>query len=431
MDSVDFALTPIPGIRDLEIQLLPLSIPRPGFDVTYRVITKNVGTAAITNAVVGFKHDARQTYNFASRPEAGIAADSVWWGPFTLNPFSIDTLYINFTLDAPPILANGDTLNNKVTANPIIADYTMANNQAILREIVRGSFDPNDKTEIHAGTLTTTQYANGEYLQYLIRFQNTGTDTAFFITVKDTLQQKLDLTTLEIISASHPFTFKLDGQIATWDFKKILLPDSTSDEVGSHGFIVFRVKPKTGLIVGEEFTNKVAIYFDYNLPVITNKEKTILGNTNGLCPNGSASFISGLSGSTYQWQVNTGAGYVNITNGGIYSDVTTEVLRLTNIPTSYRGYKYRCVVNGTTYSPENKIRFEVTWTGAINTAWENPSNWDCGVLPDSKTDVVIPVSARYPLVGVAGSCFSLQLAPSSTLVVKTGFNLMIAGNSGF
>ena len=39
MDSVDFALTPIPGIRDLEIQLLPLSIPRPGFDVTYRVFT--------------------------------------------------------------------------------------------------------------------------------------------------------------------------------------------------------------------------------------------------------------------------------------------------------------------------------------------------------------------------------------------------------
>jgi uncharacterized repeat protein (TIGR01451 family) len=430
-DSVDFALTPIPGFRDIEIQLLSLTTPRPGFQTTYRIITKNVAPTNINNVVVGFKYDSRLTYNSASRSENGMAVDSVWWGPFSLNAFTTDTLYVNFVLDAPPLLINGDTITNKVVANPVLGDYTTVNNQAVLRERVRGSFDPNDKTEVHAGTLSTTQYANGEYLQYLIRFQNTGTDTAFFITVKDTLQQKLDLTTLEVISASHPFTFKLEGQVATWDFKKILLPDSTSNEAGSHGFIVLRVKPKTGLIVGDEFTNKAAIYFDFNLPVITNEDKTLLGNNNGLCPNGSVALTSGLTGSTYQWQVNTGGSYVNLANGGIYSDVTSATLRLANIPTSYRGYKYRCVVNSNTYSPENKLRFEVTWTGAINTAWENPSNWDCGVLPDSKTDVVIPVSARYPLVGIAASCYSLQLAPNSNVVIKTGFNLLIAGVSGF
>jgi hypothetical protein len=430
-DSVNFALTPIPGIKDLEIELLPLSTPRPGFDVSYRIITNNAGPLIANNVVVGFKYDSRQTFSLASRPTTGMAVDSIWWGPFTINAFSKDTLYANFILDAPPLLVNGDTLTNKVIAYPLVGDNTPTNNQAILREGVRGSFDPNDKTEVHAGTLTTTQYANGEYLQYLIRFQNTGTDTAFFITVKDTLQQKLDLTTLEVISTSHPFTFKLEGQVATWDFKKILLPDSTSDEAGSHGFIVFRVKPKTGLIVGDEFTNKAAIYFDFNLPVITNEDKTILGNNNGLCPNGSVWFTSGLTGSTYQWQVNTGSGYVNLANGGIYSNVTSSVLRLSNVPTSLRGNKYRCLVNSTTYSPENKLRFEVTWTGAINTAWENPSNWDCGVLPDSKTDVVVPVGARYPLVGIAASCYSLQLSPSSTVSVKTGFNLLIAGVSGF
>ncbi len=429
-DSVNFALTPIPGIKDLEIQILPLSTPRPGFDVTYRVITKNVGTTTVSNAVVGFKYDTRQTYNFASRIEAGLAADSVWWGPFALNAFDIDTLYVNFTLDAPPLLANGDTLSNTVTANPVVGDYTPANNRATLRERVQGSFDPNDKTEAHAGTLTTTQYAGGEYLQYLIRFQNTGTDTAFFITVKDTLQQKLNLSTFEVLSASHPFTFKLDGQVASWDFKKILLPDSTTDEAGSHGFILFRVKPKTGLAVGDEFTNNAAIYFDYNLPVITNLDKTILGSNAGVCPNGNVSFTSGLTGSTYQWQVNTGTGYTNLANGGIYSDVTSAVLRLTNVPTSLRGYRYRCVVNGNIFSPENILRFAVLWTGAASTAWENAANWDCGVLPDAKTDVIIPLCVNYPLVNSNRSCYSLQLSPSSIVTVKTGFNLTITGLSG-
>jgi hypothetical protein len=431
MDSVDFALTPIPGINDLEIQVLPMSTPRPGFPVTYRIITKNVGTTTLNNVVVGFKKDTRQLYNSASRPSNGIVADSIWWGPFTLNAFGIDTLYANFTLKAPPLLNNGDTITNTVTANPITGDYTMANNRAVIREIVRGSFDPNDKKESHGGTLTTTQYAGGEYLEYLIRFQNTGTDTAFFVTVKDTLQQKLDLNTLEIVSASHPFTFNLEGQVATWDFKKILLPDSASSQAGSNGFILFRVKPKTGLVVGDIFSNKAAIYFDFNLPVITNEDKTLLGNKNTTCPNGSISFESGLTGTTYQWQMNDGTGYIDLTNGGIYSGVTSSVLRLANVPTSLRGNKYRCLVNGINYSPENILRFSVTWKGTLSTAWGNPSNWDCGVLPDSKTDVVIPVSVRYPLVGIAASCYSLQLAPSSSVTVTTGFNLLIAGVSGF
>jgi hypothetical protein len=430
-DSVDFALTPIPGINDLEIQILPLSTPRPGFPVTYRVITKNVGPSNLNNVVIGFKKDSRQLYNSASRTATGILVDSIWWGPFTLNAFTNDTLYTNFTLKAPPLLNNADTITNTVTANPVIGDYTIPNNKATLKEVVRGSFDPNDKKESHGGTFTTTQYASGDYLEYLIRFQNTGTDTAFFVTVKDTLQQKLDLNTLEIISSSHPFTFSLEGQVATWDFKKILLPDSASNQVGSNGFILFRVKPKAGLIVGDIFTNKAAIYFDFNLPVITNEDNTLLGNKNSTCPNGNITFESGLVGTTYQWQVNDGNGYIDLSNGGIYSDVTNSVLRVSNMPTSLRGYKYRCLVNGNNYSPENLIKFEVKWTGAINTAWENPSNWDCGVLPDNKTDVIIPSSIRYPLVGIAGACYSLQLAPSSSVNVKTGFTLLIAGSSGF
>ena len=428
-DSFDFALTPKPNIKDLEVQLLPLNTPRPGFAATYRIITKNVGTATINNVIIGFKKDSREIYQSASRPNNGIAADSIWWGPFTLNAFDIDTLNINVTLAVPPTLNNGDTLTETVTANPVINDSSATNNIYTLREITHGSFDPNEKTEIHAGTLSTTQYANADYLQYQVSFQNTGSDTAFFITVKDTLQAGLDLKSLEIVASSHPYAFRLDGNVATWDFKNIKLPDNTTNEAASHGFILFKVKAAKGLAVGDEFSNKAAIYFDYNLPVITNQEKTVIGSKAANCPGTDVTFVAGLTGSNYQWQVNNGTGYINLTNTGIYSGVNTASLKLLAPPTNMYGYKFRCVVNGTTNSPENKLRFGVQWKGTTSSAWENPLNWTCGVLPDAQTEVIIPVTTTYPFLASNAACYSLRLSAGSTVTVKTGFKLLITGTT--
>jgi hypothetical protein len=52
------------------------------------------------------------------------------------------------------------------------------------------------------------------------------------------------------------------------------------------------------------------------------------------------------SGLTYQWQVNDGSGFVNITNTGVYSGAFTDSLQLTSPPVSMSGYKYRVIVSG-------------------------------------------------------------------------------------
>ena len=44
----------------------------------------------------------------------------------------------------------------------------------------------------------------------------------------------------------------------------------------------------------------------------------------------------------YQWQVNTGSGFTDITNNAIYTGATTATLHLNNVPLSYNGYTYRC-----------------------------------------------------------------------------------------
>ncbi len=63
------------------------------------------------------------------------------------------------------------------------------------------------------------------------------------------------------------------------------------------------------------------------------------------CAEGDTSFtVTATNGSIFQWQVDEGSGFTNITNNTIYSGATTNTLTVQNIPLSYSGYLYRCMV---------------------------------------------------------------------------------------
>jgi uncharacterized repeat protein (TIGR01451 family) len=143
-----------------------------------------------------------------------------------------------------------------------------------------GSFDPNDKQGRE--TITPAQVANGDFLEYTIRFQNTGTDTAFTVVVADTLANALQAKTLKIVSASHNMRVNSQDSIVYFEFLNILLPDSNANEPLSHGFVRFQIKPQTNLMLGQTIQNKAAIYFDYNAPVITNTVTTTVANVTGI-----------------------------------------------------------------------------------------------------------------------------------------------------
>jgi hypothetical protein len=50
-------------------------------------------------------------------------------------------------------------------------------------------------------------------------------------------------------------------------FEGINLP---FDDDNNDGFVLFKIKTASDLIVGDSFDNSAAIYFDYNFPVMTN-----------------------------------------------------------------------------------------------------------------------------------------------------------------
>lgn len=133
----------------------------------------------------------------------------------------------------------------------------------------QGAFDPNDKRAFPAGYGEEHAITPETRLEYLIRFQNTGTDTAFTVLVHDTLSPYLDPTTIEVGAASHEFEWKLTDRLLVFHFADIMLPDSNVNEPASHGFIQFKIKPQSDAPLKTVIPNEAAIYFDFNEPILT------------------------------------------------------------------------------------------------------------------------------------------------------------------
>ena len=146
------------------------------------------------------------------------------------------------------------------------------------------------------------------------------------------------------------------------------------------------------------------------------------------CADGNLYIQSDIIGTTYQWQQNSGSGFVNIANSATYAGVTTDVLQLKNAPSSWYGYQYRCLVNGISYSTAKKIKIATIWTGAVSNSWNNAGNWSCGKVPDANTDVFIYSGVTNNLV-VAGSvsCRSLTAETGTVVTVTTGGSVIITG----
>ena len=285
-DTVNFAFFPQPNVTDLRIYLIPHGSFVAGRELLYTLKYINVGTVIQKGKIIMNKFD-KADFLSASPNFNSLMKDTIVWEYANLLPS--ETRYIYIVMKAPLIsdIPIGDSIKTIVNIYPTLTDTVKSDNTFMLKEQMLASFDPNDKSMITGNHFTTDQVKNGEYLTYLIRFQNTGTFKAFNIMVQDTLDDQLDLGTFEMISASHEYKLKInDSKRLEWLFDNIMLPDSSSDEKGSHGFICYRIKPKRNLVKGNKIKNTAYIYFDYNAPVVTNTslipiEDVVITNSEG------------------------------------------------------------------------------------------------------------------------------------------------------
>ncbi len=242
----------------------------PGFNGTYNIYLTNY-TSLPTSGTVCIDLPSQVNYVSASPAAASVSGNTVCFNYTNLGGFSSASFYVTFytpvgtTLGTPTVAVVTATVASGVDVNPACNTYTYT-------RPVTGSFDPNDKTVSPSGV-----GANGDIqlneteFNYLIRFQNTGNGPAVNIVVDDTISNLLDLQSLEVFNVSHAYEVELlPNNLLRFKFDNIMLPDSTSDEPGSHGHIQFRINKLNPATVGEVIENTAYIYFDFNEPVITN-----------------------------------------------------------------------------------------------------------------------------------------------------------------
>ena len=267
----DFCITAKGIHKDLEVSILPLLPARPGFDASYKIIYKNKGNTVLSGVVTLTFNDAVLDFVSSMPTVNNQVTDKLSWDYSNLEPFETREINVVLNVNSPmetPAVNNGDRLSFNALITPVSGDEKPVDNSFALRQSVVGSFDPNDKTCLEGDVLTPELI--GEYVHYLIRFENTGTYPAQNIVVKDLIDlTKFDIPTLVPTKASHEFVTKIsDGNKVEFIFENINLPfdDATND-----GYIAFKIKTLPTLVTGDSFTNEANIYFDYNFPILTNK----------------------------------------------------------------------------------------------------------------------------------------------------------------
>jgi len=281
--NINIPVTTIPAL-DLNVNVY-CGTPRPGFQTWNSITYRNAGTVSTSNTIVSFDLDPLLTYIGSTPAPTTISGNHFEFNVGTLAPGQYGSIYINAIV---PTIQNGGTLgtpiDNAASISIFGGEQTPIDNSYACSTPIVGSYDPNEK-EVFAENMSPSGAIDvtGRKMYYTVHFQNTGTDTAFTIIVRDTISNLLDLNSLELLTASHAYTAKiLPDRTLELTFNNILLVDSNKNETLSHGYFNYSIHTKPGLVNGDNIANTAAIYFDFNLPIITNTVNTPVQTSVGI-----------------------------------------------------------------------------------------------------------------------------------------------------
>lgn len=262
----NFCVTANGVLPNAEIVVAPVTPARPGFDAEYKIVYKNTGNQILSGQVYFYYQDAVLDLVSTSVPTSAEATGLLTWNYTDLYPFESRSINVTLNVNGPmetPAVNNGDELifnvgTNPINGNEIVFPYY---------QTVVGSFDPNDIICLEGENEAPS--AIGNYLHYIVNFENTGTAPAENVVVKvDIDATKYDVPSLQLLNGSHPVEARVNDNTAEFIFKGINL------ETNGHGNILLKIRSKESLDAGDTVTKKANIFFDYNFPVLTNDAST-------------------------------------------------------------------------------------------------------------------------------------------------------------
>ena len=268
----NFCLSPIAPFTDTEIVIAPLTTARPGFDARYIITYKNKGNVTISGQLSFNYNDTILDLILPAFQSPGVLI----FNYTDLLPFESRSFYVTLNVNSPtetPAVNIGDILNFSATINTTLLDEIPSDNLFSYNQTVVGSFDPNDITCIEGESVAASEIGN--YLHYVINFENTGTFQAENIVVKTTIDpNQFDINSLQLLSASNPVDARITGNVVEFIFHQIML------DTGGHGNVLLKVKSKNNLQQGDIVSKRADIFFDYNAPIDTGIANTTFQSLN-------------------------------------------------------------------------------------------------------------------------------------------------------
>ena len=225
----DFAYQPLGNFDDVCVTITPLSQFRSGLNATYQISYGNYGTTTIAPTVY-FYPATNVTFLSATLTPSQITPDSVVWSLPAMLPFQTGSIIITVNVDLG--LPISTLINSRAHIEPYITDANPSCNNSNWEVYTTGSLDPNDII-VNRSDFTTTELSASPWLEYIIRFQNTGNDTAFTVKILNPIDtNKLDISSIEFVNASHPVNINWINYQSTmeFEFENILLSDSNTYE---------------------------------------------------------------------------------------------------------------------------------------------------------------------------------------------------------
>ena len=232
-----------------------------------QIVVKNFGETAMPNYYTLYINNDFDTLNYMFQSSNSFSFTLQPNETFIGNVFSENwTSVLNDSEGNNESLFISNAIDNSLTDTLISLQFPSTETDCAQ---VRGSYDPNDKQGFPEGFGELNRIEKDQSINYRIRFQNTGSDTAFTVVVLDTLSEFLDYTSVIPGASSHPYTFQHEDNKLEFRFNNIDLVQKSLNEPASIGFVEFKVKQRPSNPISYTIENQAAIYFDFNDPIYT------------------------------------------------------------------------------------------------------------------------------------------------------------------
>jgi len=245
---------------------------RPGFSGWVYPNFRNYSCQPVSG-ILTLTLDPLTSYVSSVLPPSSVNGNVITWNftnianAYNWYQSTLSSVTVNTSLSAQI----GDTVCFTISVTPTTGDYNPANNTFTFCSPVSNSWDPNEKHVAPLGIGNNGMVNPGTRMTYTIHFQNNGTDTAFNVSIVDTIDSDFNIQSIDIIGSSHAMSPNYQGNnIVKFNFNNIMLPDSTTNPIGSQGWVSYSIAPKTGLSLGTQVKNTAYIFFDFNYAIITN-----------------------------------------------------------------------------------------------------------------------------------------------------------------